>query len=245
LPSSQRLLLKCADNAEAERLATAIGVLNGRRELRSRCLELREGCRVEVASNDYLPQELLELADDAAATSLDTLQLSETLLSIAEAFIGAFRDARIVKIEPALKKPPDHGNTVESKHTAVLARISAFVESRRAEHHAVAERKAALEKELKQLSKPGIALPFVAAAIDLDLFGKVLSLLSEKGTNVKGLGQSLGIFDAAQVSRLRKALVVGGVTRETENHQGSQSTWIELEPGFAQPDTAQKNVTKE
>jgi archaellum component FlaC len=66
-------------------------------------------------------------------------------------------------------------------------------------------------------------LPIVAAVIE-----QVQTALKEKGLNVKSLQKALGIFDYAEMTRKRKALIAAGVTKETENHNGTNATFVEL-----------------
>ena len=76
--------------------------------------------------------------------------------------------------------------------------------------------------------KPVESLTQEQLPIDATVIVQVQTALKDNGLNVKSLQKALGIFDYAEMTRKRKALIAAGVTRETENHNGTNATFVEL-----------------
>jgi len=97
-----------------------------------------------------------------------------------------------------------------------------------------------LEKIAKELSlfriKPNSLFTFADLPLNEEQIATVVTALTGPGMNVKNLQRSLGIFDYGEMTRKRKALQAAGVTKETENYQGTNATWIELNPTFVGSD---------
>ncbi len=76
--------------------------------------------------------------------------------------------------------------------------------------------------------KPVEAIEEGQLPIDADFIAKGQEVLKIGGKNIKGFQKALGIFDQTELTRKRKALVAAGVTRETENYNGTNQTFVEL-----------------
>ncbi len=86
-----------------------------------------------------------------------------------------------------------------------------------------------LDKEMAILRvKPTDVIDPLKLPIDEALIQKVDDALEGGGKNVKTLQRALNVFDYADMTRIRKALAAAGVTKETENYQGTNATFIQL-----------------
>jgi hypothetical protein len=117
--------------------------------------------------------------------------------------------------------------------SSALTRLHDHVEGLQSEYRALKPKLDHITKELAALGfKPGDAVDDSRLPIDEALIDTVVEALKDGGKNVKSLQKALGIFDYVELTRKRKALSTAGITRETENYQGTNATFVELNPDF-------------
>ena len=127
-------------------------------------------------------------------------------------------------------QPATPANTIPAtKAQKALDHYRTRIESLKANHLTL---KAEIDKIAKDLGglgqKVGDPLNLIRPIIDEDLIEKAVEALKNGGLNVKAFQMALGIYDAMEAKRKRNALIAAGVTVETENFRGTNTTWIEL-----------------
>ena len=132
------------------------------------------------------------------------------------------------------------GDTAETRNNAQLA-LERLFKRIQGQQAAFTEQKQKTDDMRKELAlfkvSPDRLFAFADLPISMEQIEQAVEALRGSGLNVKKLQNALGVFDLTELTRVRKALVLAGVTRETENFQGTNATFIELMP-IEEPVTA-------
>lgn len=119
-----------------------------------------------------------------------------------------------------------------------LAHLKNNIEGKQRQHRVLKLELERITKDLTTLGvKPEVDIEPGQLPIDEAFVEKAEAVLKKGGLKVKDLQRELGIFDVTELNRKRKALVAAGVTKETENFNGTNATfvqWIAVEPPTAE-----------
>lgn len=111
---------------------------------------------------------------------------------------------------------------------SALAHLKNSIEANQRQYRTL---KIELERVTKHLTtlgvKPDVEIEPGQLPIDEAFIEKAHAVLKGGGMKVKDLQRELGIFDVSELNRKRKALVAAGVTRETENFNGTNATFVQ------------------
>ena len=139
-------------------------------------------------------------------------------------------------------KPADDASSVEKSSATAghrtqqmktteehLGQLSSHIEDLQKQHRTLKPQLEQITKTLSSFSfRPGDPLNLTQLPIDGAFIERVKELLKGNGMNIKNLQKGLNIFDLTEMTRKRKALVAAKVTRETQNYQGTNATFVEL-----------------
>ena len=110
-----------------------------------------------------------------------------------------------------------------------LAHLKSSIEAKQRQHRVLKLEYERVTKDLNALGvKPDVDIEPGQLPVDAPFIDKAVTVLTPGGKKVKDLQRELGIYDVAELNRKRKALVAAGVTRETENFNGTNATFVEL-----------------
>jgi hypothetical protein len=112
---------------------------------------------------------------------------------------------------------------------SALAHLKNNIEGKQRQHRVLKLELERITKDLTTLGvKPDVDIEPGQLPINGDDIEKAQAVLKAGGKKVKDLQRELGIFDVAELNRKRKALVAAGITKETENFNGTNATFVQL-----------------
>ena len=110
-----------------------------------------------------------------------------------------------------------------------LAQLHNNIEAKQRKYRALKLELDRINKDLTTLGvKPDVDITPDQLPINATEIEQAHNALKDGGKNIKSFQKALGIFDQTELSRKRKALVAAGVTKETENYNNTNQTFVEL-----------------